>query len=96
VIARTEAGARLIDELTPARLTLTEATPDEMLASQEWTHRMKRRVLRGRRWLRALSGRAVPDYPGVPLAPSARDRLAGAGNLVSELFFRAVGDLRYR
>ncbi len=52
IIVRTELGRRLVEGLAPDTLTLIPATPDEMLASQAETHRLKRRVLRGRTWLR--------------------------------------------
>ena len=82
--------------LTPDWLTLMETTPEEMVASQVETHRAKRRVYRGRCWLRALTGRAVPDYPGILQSPSIADRAAGIVDFAQETVFRAVGDLRYR
>jgi len=96
VIARTPAGERLIAELARDRLILTPATPDEMVASQREAVRIKRRVLRGRLWLRRLADRPVPDYPGLTLAPSAADKLAGLRDLGEETLFRTLGDLRYR
>jgi len=95
VIARTPAGERLVGELMADRLSLMPATPDEIIASQAEAVRIKRQVLRGRLWLRRRAGRAVPDYPGLDLEPSAADRLAGLRDLAEETFFRAVGDLRY-
>jgi coenzyme F420 hydrogenase subunit beta len=96
LIARTEIGARLIRDLEPEWLTLTEATPDEMVASQSETYRVKRRVFRGRLWLRGKAGRAVPHYPGLRTSPSAGDLLAGIKDLTREMVFRGLGRLRYR
>ena len=95
VIARTPAGERLVGELMADRLSLMPATPDEIIASQAEAVRIKRQVLRGKLWLRRRAGRAVPDYPGLDLEPSAADRLAGLRDLAEETLFRAVGDLRY-
>ena len=66
------------------RLSLTPATPDEIIASQAEAVRIKRQVLRGKLWLRRRAGRAVPDYPGLDLEPSAADRLAGLRDLAEE------------
>lgn len=95
VIARTPRGARLIGALVPDRLTLTAATPAEMVASQAEAYRIKRSVFGGRRWLRALAGRPVPEYPGIPTEPSLADKVAGVRDLAEETLFRAVGDRRY-
>ena len=96
LIVRTEAGEQLLDDLAPAWLALTSATAEEVLASQEPTHALKRRTLRGRLWLRRLAGRPVPAYPGVPSRLSAGDRLAGLADLTKEMVYRIAGDLRYR
>jgi coenzyme F420 hydrogenase subunit beta len=95
VIARTPAGERLIRELVPDRLTLSPAAPAEMLASQTEAYRIKRRVFRGRCWLRRIAGRPVPHYPGVPSEPSVADKLAGFRDLGEETLFRALGDRLY-
>jgi coenzyme F420 hydrogenase subunit beta len=96
LIARTSVGYDLIERLTPAHLTLMEASPEEMVASQSATYRVKRPVLRGRTWLRRLGGRAVPEFPGLQLAPSTSDKLAGIRDLLTEAAYRRLGDLRYR
>lgn len=95
VIARTPLGERLVAELAARRLTLQPATPDEMLASQSEAVRIKRRVLRGRLWLRRLAGRPVPGYPGLGLKATAADKVAGLRDAAEEVLFRTVGDLRY-
>jgi coenzyme F420 hydrogenase subunit beta len=95
VIARTPAGERLVTELARDRLSLTPATPDEMLASQTDAAYIKRRVLRGRLWLRRVTGRPVPQYPGLSVEPTAADKLTGLRDAAEEALFRAVGDLRY-
>ena len=96
LIARTEAGERLIHALTPEWLTLTEATPEEIVASQTETYQVKRRILRGRLWLRGLAGRRAPRYPGLRMTPSPREALAGGRDLVHEWLYRGLGALRYR
>jgi coenzyme F420 hydrogenase subunit beta len=96
LIVRTEVGARFVEEIAPEWLTLQEATPDEMVASQRDTYRVKRDVMRGRLWLRKKSGRAAPRYPGLDLAPSSKDRAAGIRDLVKEAAFKAAGRIRYR
>ena len=52
-------------------------------------------VFRGRRWLRRLAGRPVPEYPGLAMKPSAADKLAGLRDLGEETLFRALGDRLY-
>ena len=96
VIARTDVGLGIIDELANGHLTLDVATPGEIVASQRETYHFKRDIYRGRRWLRALTGRPLPDYPGVGATASGRDRLAGLKDLVDERVHRLLGDLRYR
>ena len=96
LIARTEVGERLILELAPEWLTLTEATPDEMVASQSEAYRVKRQVFRGRMWLGGLTGRSLPDYPGLRTSPSRREALAGGADVAREWLYRALGALRYR
>lgn len=96
VIARTPAGERLIDRLRADWLTLDAATPREMIASQSETYVYKRDICRGRRWLRGLAGRRLPDYPGITNGASLTDKWAGARNLAGELWYRALSDLRYR
>lgn len=95
LIARTPVGGRLIDRLAPDRLTLLEATPDEMVASQSETYQVKRPVLRGRTWLRRLTGRPVPSFPGLDVRPSSGEKLAGAKGAARESAYRALGILRY-
>ena len=73
LIVRTPAGERLLADLA-GRLELTAADPDDMVASQSETRRVKRDVCRGRLWLRSLAGRPLPDYPGLDLAASPGDR----------------------
>lgn len=96
LIVRTEAGRRLIDEVTPDWLTLTEATPEEMVASQREAYRVKREVMRGRLWLRRKAGRAAPSYPGLDLEPALAHKVVGIRDLVTEAAFKTAGRLRYR
>jgi len=91
VIARTPVGRELIDRLAPEWLTLTEASPREMVDSQTETYRLKRPILRGRLWLRQLAGRAAPRYPGLDLGASPSDRVAGIRSLVREAAYRRLG-----
>jgi len=95
LIARTDAGVRLLEDLEPEWLTLEEARPGDMVDSQVETYVMKRPIYRGRRWLRRLAGRAVPDYPGVQITSTAADRLRGAHDLARQVVYKALGDLRY-
>jgi len=95
LIVRTPAGERLLADLA-GRLELTEATPDDMVASQHETYRVKRDVCRGRLWLRSLAGRPLPAYPGFDLRASARDRWLGVADAAEERLFRYLADRRYR
>ena len=95
LIARSDEGQRLLESLSASRITLLPATPDELLASQSEAYRIKRRVLRGRRWLRKLAGRRVPDYPGLDVEARTADRLAGARDLAEEALFRSLSRARY-
>lgn len=95
VIARTAAGERLVRDLMTDRLALSEATPEEMIASQSETYRVKRPVFRGRLWLRRLSARPVPSYPGLRTSPSPADVAAGLTDLARETVYRRLGRLRY-
>jgi coenzyme F420 hydrogenase subunit beta len=95
VIARTAAGERIVDALSPRWLTLTDATAGDMVASQAEAYRVKRGVFRGRLWLRGLAGRPLPRYPGLATAPSPGDRLSGLRDAARERLYRALGRLRY-
>ena len=94
VIARTPAGGRLL-AAAAERLTLLPAEPQEMVASQDETRGAKRDVLRGRLWLRSLTRRPLPDYPGLDVAASARDRVRGATDMAKERLFRFLVERRY-
>ena len=94
VIVRTPAGERLLEDLA-GLLELTPASPDEMVASQAETYRVKRDVLRGRLWLHSLAGRPLPDYPGLDLTASPRDRRLGVAGAAQERLFRYLADRRY-
>jgi hypothetical protein len=96
VIARTDVKLGIIGEPAADHLTLDAATPEEIVASQRETYHFKRDIYRGRRWLRSLTGRPLPDYPGVGATASGRDRLAGLNDLIDERVHRLVGDLRCR
>ncbi|HJW76744.1 MAG TPA: Coenzyme F420 hydrogenase/dehydrogenase, beta subunit C-terminal domain [Thermoleophilia bacterium] len=96
LIVRTEAGERFMEEIAPDRLTLEEATPDEMVASQRETYHVKRDVMRGRLWLRRKAGRAAPDYPGLDCVASPTDKVAGIRDLAREAAYRSAGRLLYR
>jgi coenzyme F420 hydrogenase subunit beta len=96
LIVRTGAGRELIDEVALDRLTLTEATPDEIVASQHETYRVKREVVRGRLWLRRKAGHAAPNYPGLDLEPGLNHKVAGIKDLVAEAAYKTAGRLRYR
>lgn len=94
VITRTPAGERLL-EAAAGSLVLQAATPQETIASQEETHRVKRDVCRGRLSLRALAGQPVPDHPGLALSASVSDRLRGLTDAARELVYRRLADRRY-
>jgi coenzyme F420 hydrogenase subunit beta len=94
VIVRTPAGERLVG-LAAGSLVLEAASPEDMIASQRWTQRVKRDVCRGRLWLRSLADRPLPEYPGLDLSASAGDRLRGAADAARERLFRFVADRRY-
>ncbi len=66
-----------------------------MVESQAESYHSKREVGRGRSWLRRASGRPVPDYPGIDLVPSPRERLWGFADAARERYHRALVDLRY-
>ncbi len=94
LIVRTPAGEQALAAVSD-RLRLLEAGPDEMVASQSETYRVKRDILRGRLWLRELAGRPVPAYPGLDLRADARDQLLGALDAGRELLYRRLADSRY-
>jgi len=94
VIARTPAGERLLEDAAGS-LVLQPASPEEMVASQKETYRVKRDVCRGRLWLRSRAGRPVPTYPGLKLSASAGDRARGVDDAVQERLFRFLVDRRY-
>ncbi len=96
VIVRTPAGERLVKDVTErGLLTLLPASPDEIVVSQAEQIRIKRRVLRGRLWLRRLAGRPAPLYPGLDVRPTPGERLAGLRDAAEEVLFRTVGNLRH-
>ena len=94
VVVRTPAGERLL-AAAAEYLSLQPAGPEEMIASQSETHRVKRDVCRGRLWLRSLARRSLPSYPGLALSASFGDRLRGVAAAAQERLFRFVVDRRY-
>jgi coenzyme F420 hydrogenase subunit beta len=94
LIVRTPAGEQSLADLA-GRFDLIEATPDEMIASQGETYRVKRDVCKGRLWLRSLAGRPLPAYPGLDLEASPRDRWLGIADAAQERLFRFLADWRF-
>jgi coenzyme F420 hydrogenase subunit beta len=94
LIVRTPAGERATAAVH-GRLQLQDATPEEMIASQAETYRVKREVLRGRIALRAAAGRPTPAYAGLDLRAGARDLVLGAVDSSRERLYRGVARLRY-
>ena len=94
LIVRTPAGERAAAAVAD-RLRIHDATPEDMVASQSETYRVKRAVLRGRLALRAAAGRPIPAYPGLDLRAGARDSLLGALDAGRELLYRRLADRRY-
>ena len=94
LIVRTPAGERLLADLAD-RFELTEASPEEMVASQSETFHVKRDVCRGRLWLRSFAGRPLPAYPGLDLRASPRDRRLGIVDAAGERLFRSLADRHY-
>ena len=95
LIVRTPVGEALIESLAGEHLTLLAANESEMLLSQKATYRLKRRVCRGRLWLRALTRRPLPRYPGLAMAADPRDALAGLIDAADETMQRSFVALRY-
>ena len=94
LIVRTPAGERLLADAAEY-LSLQPASPEELIASQNETHRVKRDVCRGRLWLRSLARRPLPDYPGLELSASVGDRLRGVADAAQERLYRALAERRY-
>ena len=94
LIVRTPAGERLLDAAS-ASLSLQRAGPEEMIASQAETHRVKRDQCRGRLWLCSRARRPLPEYPGLDLSASIGDRLRGVADAAQERLFRALVGRRY-
>jgi coenzyme F420 hydrogenase subunit beta len=94
LVVRTPAGERLLADLA-GRLQLTSASPDEVIASQSETYRVKRDVCRGRLWLRSRAGRPLPVYPGLDLEASPHDRWLGIADAAQERLFRVLADRRF-
>ena len=94
LIVRTPAGERLLAGLAD-RFELAEASPDEMVASQRETYRVKRDVCRGRLWLRSLAGRPLPDVPRPGPGGVAARALAGRRRRGRERLYRFLADRRY-
>jgi len=94
LIVRTPGGEQAAAAVA-VRLVLQDADPEEMIASQAETYRVKRDILRGRLALRTAAGRPVPDYPGLDLGAGARDWLLGALDLGRERLYRRLAAVRY-
>ncbi len=94
LVVRTPAGERLLESLAD-RLHLITAAPDEMVASQRETRGVKRDILRGRRWTRALARRPLPAYPGLFLDPGLREKALGARDAASERLWRRLAERRF-
>jgi coenzyme F420 hydrogenase subunit beta len=95
LIVRTPAGEALNRRLASEYLTLVPAGPCEMLRSQRETHELKRKVWRGRMWLRDRAGRRVPVYPGLPDRAQLSDKLVGLRDAADEVVQRKVAALRF-
>ena len=96
LIVRTPVGETLIERLGDQHLILLAADEAEILLSQKATYNLKRRVCRGRLWLRALGRRPLPHYPGLAMAAGPRDVLAGLIDATDEAVLRSFVALRYR
>jgi coenzyme F420 hydrogenase subunit beta len=94
LIVRTPIGERLVERIAGEWLTLFPSTPDEILRSQSETKREKRSLYRGRLRLRALSGRSVPENPGITSHPDPADTWAGVRDLLREVH-RSLEALRF-
>lgn len=94
VIARTPAGERAIESVA-GRLHTEDATPEEMVASQRETQRVKRDILRGRLALRAAAGCPLPSYPGLDLRAGPGDVLLGALDAGHEGVYRRLAARLY-
>lgn len=95
VLGRTQGGERLVRDLQREWLRLEAGNDADALLSQRETHHAKRDIYRGRVWLRRLARRSAPSYPGVVERATWHDKVAGAGNLLEEVVFRSLGQLRY-
>ena len=94
VVVRTPAGERLIAELA-GRLELIEATADDMVASQRATYERERELGLGRLWLRSLTDKPLPGYPGVAGTVTTRLRLLALKDAAQERLYRLLADRRY-
>ena len=94
LIVRTPAGEALIKRLAGTHVTLMAAGPCEMLRSQRETHELKRKVWRGRTWLRHRAGHRVPVYPGLPRQVQLNDKLVGLWDAADEVVQRRLAALR--
>ena len=94
VVVRTPAGERLIAELA-GRLELIEATPDDMVASQRETYHLERELGLGRLWLRSLTDKPLPSYPGVAGTLTTTQRLRALKDAAQERLYRRLADRRY-
>jgi len=95
LIARTPAGEALLKRLASEHLTLIPTGPCEMLRSQRETHKLKRKVWRGRMWLRGWVGRRVPVYPGLSDQAQLGEELAGLRDAADEVVQRKVAAVRF-
>jgi coenzyme F420 hydrogenase subunit beta len=95
IIARTPQGERFIARLAADVVVLEEAAPGEMVRSQREALKVKRNEFRGRLWLRSLTGRPMPEFPGLPRRPSVFDRVLAIRGVLVERLFRLLSDLRY-
>ena len=94
LIVRTPEGERATAAVRD-RLRLQDATPEEMVASQAETYRVKRDVLRGRIALRAAAGRPIPAHAGLDLRPNGRDIAVAARDVARERLYRRLAARRY-
>jgi coenzyme F420 hydrogenase subunit beta len=95
LIVRTPVGEALVKRLSGEYLTLLPAGPCEMLRSQRETLELKRRVWRGRTWLRRWAGRRVPAYPGLPQQVGLGDKLVGLRDAADEVVQRKLASVRF-
>jgi coenzyme F420 hydrogenase subunit beta len=95
VVVRSPSAVRLMERLQPRWVQLEETTGAEIIEAQAETYAVNRQGVRGNLWLRAKTGRAMPQFPGVRQSDDVSERRAAMAGALRNGAYRLASRVRY-